>query len=163
MAAYQCHQARLQHVQQLQSWFNTEQALLFWGGPGLSLAVSYEEFAAQIKLQQLESLVLTQGNELVAFGQTYVRHGRHHFGRLAVAPQHRGKRLAYRFIEALSHKALQVQQAQGFSLFVLAENATAKRTYQNCGFEVTPYPEQIPGGINDCDYMVAEELSIPSA
>ncbi|WP_338291443.1 GNAT family N-acetyltransferase [Planctobacterium marinum] len=124
--------------------------------------VSSDEFAQQIKLSELASYVLCEGDEVLAFGQFYVRLGRHHFGRLAVSPKHRGKRLAYQLLSLLAQQATNVQTANGYSLFVLSDNKPAIQTYQNCGFEFAAYPQEKPGGLTDCLYMTAETLHIPT-
>lgn len=46
--------------------------------------------------------------------------------------------------------------ATGFSLFVLSDNKPAIRCYEKLGFTVQPYPESIPGGLQNCLYMVKE-------
>lgn len=161
MQSYSLTPAETHHVEQIQGWFNDAKELLTWGGSGLTLAVTAAEFACQIKLSSLASYVLLDGDEVVAFGQYYVRMGRHHFGRLAVSPTQRGKGIAYLLLHALAKNACRTQQASGFSLFVFPDNKVAMRTYQRCGFTEQAYPEQIPGGLSDCLYMVAEQLTIP--
>jgi ribosomal protein S18 acetylase RimI-like enzyme len=67
---------------------------------------------------------------LAGFGQYYLRAGRCHLGRRAVAT---------------------------YSLFVLPGNERALHLYQRLGFEPACYPEPDPV-FDDCIYMVAASL-----
>lgn len=161
MQSYRLIPATQRHIACVRNWFETERALLTWGGPGLTLTTDDEAFAQQIKLNSLASFVLLDGDEVVAFGQYYVRLGRHHFGRLAVSPFRRGQGIAYHLLMALADRAGKTQQARGYSLFVFPYNRVALHTYQRCGFKCQAYPEEIPGGLSDCHYMVTECVSFP--
>lgn len=46
--------------------------------------------------------------------------------------------------------------ANGFSLFVLSGNKPAIRCYEKLGFAEQRYPDAIPGGLQNCLYMVKE-------
>ncbi|MBE1302259.1 MAG: GNAT family N-acetyltransferase [Alteromonadaceae bacterium] len=142
----------------LKSWFPDAQALFTWGGPGLEFHCSAEQFNKDIKLAELHSFFLTnKKNEFLGFAQTYVRLGRHHFGRVAVSPSHRGKGLGKVLMHKMLEQAPNVQDAEDFSLFVLPGNHAAKSLYLQLGFIPTDYPEPVPGGLKDCLYYVKQQ------
>lgn len=148
-------EAESHHIEQVQGWFEDQHALTSWGGPGLVYGLNASEFALQIKLDELPSYALTDAKgELYGFGQFYVRLNRHHLGRLAIAPKHRGKGLSKKLVVGLCGIAEEVQKAKGFSLFVLEHNKLALTAYLRLGFRIFDYPEEIPGGLDDCLYMV---------
>lgn len=146
-------------IASVKSWFHNDDELAQWGGPGLRLNVDLNDFAAQIKLDELNSYTLSSPDgDILGFGQFYVRVGRHHFGRLAIAPEHRGKKLASVLLTKLAGQALLRQSANGFSLFVLEHNKPALKTYQNLGFRFACYPEELTHGLENCRYMVTDSL-----
>ncbi len=148
-------EANHKDAKHLQSWFATEKELFSWGGPGLILDCDQQQFIQQIRLWELASYSLKDDSkQLLGFGQTYVRKGRHHLGRLAVNPNLRGQGLGKLLVQCLIQQAPRVQQAQGFSLFVLQDNHLAIKLYQSLGFIFTEYPGEIPGGFDNCLYMV---------
>lgn len=154
-------QARQCHMNSLQSWFNDERELAQWGGPGLSLEVSPQQFAEQIALNGLHSFSLVLDGELMAFGQFYPRLNRNHLARLAVAPHQRGKQLSYQLVKGLHQQALQENLATGFSLYVLESNARAIGLYRNLGFEKAEYPGGMPADTAGHFYMTADVLYFP--
>lgn len=143
-------------AEHLQGWFADANQLFYWGGPGLNMDVSRSEFRLQIKLYELNSFSLVDGEHLLGFGQFYVRLGRHHLGRLAISPQFRGKGLSKVLVTSLCELAPKMQSAKGYSLFVLPDNITALSLYQQLGFFIAEYPEAIPGGLDQCLYMVKD-------
>lgn len=168
MINHQLVQACNADIAIVKSWFNDDKELEQWGGPGLTLDVSLDEFAAQIKLGELSSFCLKDGEgNPCGIGQFYVRLGRHHFGRIAISPACRGQGLAYILMNLLAQQAPKHQQAQGFSLFVLEHNVPAIKTYQRLGFEFASYPDDIPGGFTGsfpgCLYMVTDVLKLDSS
>ncbi|XOV80871.1 MAG: GNAT family N-acetyltransferase [Aestuariibacter sp.] len=150
--------ATVSDMERIQGWFANAEQLFIWGGPGLVFGVALDEFCRQIKLSNLNSSVLTDGRELLGFGQFYVRQGRHHLGRLAISPEHRGKGLSKYLVRLLCQIAPHKQSANGFSLFVLPDNVKARSLYLKLGFVEQSYPEAIPGGLQDCIYMVCDNI-----
>ena len=86
------------------------------------------------------TLVILTG-ELCGFGQFYLRAGRCHLSRLAVAPAHRGRGLGTQLIEMLLREGKRTLGVTQSSLFVHLSNATAIALYERLGFPRTPYPE----------------------
>jgi len=82
------------HAQQIMTWFPDEHSCRIWGGPAFRFPFRLETFLTDSKLADLPSYVLIrEPAELCAFGQFYLRAGRCHLGRLAVAPTQRGRGL----------------------------------------------------------------------
>jgi ribosomal protein S18 acetylase RimI-like enzyme len=124
------------------------------GGPEFRFPFTPETFLADSKLTSLPSYALIrEKTELCGFGQFYLRVGRCHLSRLAVAPAHRDRGLGTQLIEILlreGKKALGVTQG---SLFVHVTNTSAIALYERLGFTRTPYPE--PGfDIPNSYYMI---------
>lgn len=154
--------AELEHISELQGWFTNDQQLKQWGGAGFTLKVTTAEFHRQLNRVPSDSIALLDGNnELLAFGQYFVRLQRNHFGRLAVAPNHRGKRLSYTLLETLAKCVQTKSTVKGYSLFVLKNNHIARRVYQNCGFSVQPGLTTRPSAEDELDFMVADKLVFP--
>jgi ribosomal protein S18 acetylase RimI-like enzyme len=149
--------ATLQDVQQIKAWFTNQQDLSYWGGPGLRYPITLGVFLQQTRWQELASysLVSVEG-ELLAFGQFYVRLGKHHLGRLAVSPHHRNRGLGKLLVGSLITQAQNEQLASGASLFVMADNLPAVACYQSLGFRDSVYPEELPGGLQNCTYMIRD-------
>jgi ribosomal protein S18 acetylase RimI-like enzyme len=147
--------AELEHVQQIKGWFTDRRQLVYWGGPSMQYPITMGIFVQQVRWQELTSYsLLSMEGELLAFGQFYVRLGRYHLGRLAVSPFHRNKGLAKILIEGLIEKAQNEQLASGVSLFVMDDNVPAVACYTALGFKTARYPEELPGGLENCSYMI---------
>lgn len=140
----------------MMSWFDSQASLTAWGGPGMTFPFDRKSFSRDVRLEQLASWALvTEAGDLLGFGQYYLREGRCHLGRLAIAPAHRGAGLAKRLIwelVALGSRALAVREV---SLFVLQDNTQARRCYEKQGFVYVEYPGPSIG-IDNCLYMVAK-------
>ena len=150
--------AQVDELGQLYSWFSNEPEISQWGGPGFEYPMSPEAFAAAVKVSELASFWLTDGDQnVLGFGQFYVRLGRHHLGRLVINPAYRSNGLGKLLVQKLIEQAHQQQQASGESLFVLRHNVAAIKCYQSLGFDFADYPEQIPGNLANCDYMIRPE------
>lgn len=156
MSEYRLEVATKDNLREVMTWFKNQDELTQWGGPGIEYGLSLTEFAEQIKQTEIPSFCLIANDNICGFGQFYQRLGRHHFGRLAIAPQERGKRLAYELLQRLMALAPEQQEGQGYSLFVLEHNTPALKTYQKLGFEFATYPDVIPGGLANCRYMIRE-------
>ena len=90
------------HAPQFMTWFPTEHSCRVWGGPEFRFPFTLETFLADSKLTRLPSYALIRDKaELCGFGQFYLRVGRCHLSRLAVAPAHRGRGLGTQLIRML--------------------------------------------------------------
>lgn len=138
----------------MMKWFRTESELSVWS-PNFRYPFDFDSFKEDMKLIELNSFSLvSEQEELMAFGQYYRRLNRCHLGRLAVSPNHRGKGIVSVLMEQLSEHGMQKLEVTGSSLFVLQYNLSAIRAYEKSGFKVEPYPEQNP--LPDCLYMIRE-------
>lgn len=145
----------VQHKLAVKTWFNSNAEIYTWGGPNMVYPMADDIFQALLSAPHLSSYsLLNDEQQLLAFGQHYMRLGRHHLGRLAVNPGVRGRGLAKVLIEQLLSKAKNTESAIGASLFVFADNQVALQCYQSLGFQAVPYPEVMPGNMQNCLYMV---------
>lgn len=142
------------HVPQMMTWFPTEHSCRVWGGPEFRFPFTVETFLADSKLLRLSSYVLIRESaELCGFGQFYLRVGRCHLSRLAVAPAYRGRGLGTQLIEMLLHEGKKTLGVAQGSLFVHVSNTAAQALYERLGFTRSPYPE--PGlAIPNSLYMI---------
>ena len=143
------------HVPQIMTWFPDEHSCRVWGGPAFRFPFTLETFLTDSKLAELPSYVLIRDPaELCAFGQFYLRAGRCHLGRLAVAPTQRGRGVGTELIRMLIREGKKTLGVTESSLFVHVTNTSALALYQRLGFKCTSYPEpdlMIP----DSHYMIA--------
>ena len=148
------------HISKLMTWFTTPNEMYSWGA--ISRLMSIDEFTRHLRASHLTSYsLLDERHHLQAFGQHYLRINRHHLGRLAVNPEHRGRGFAKILITTLINKAFEQQSAEGVSLFVFRDNLAAYRCYQSMGFEERNYPGGIPGSMQNCAYMILPERESP--
>ena len=143
------------HVPQIMTWFPDELSCRVWGGPAFRFPFTPETFLTDSKLAELPSYVLIRDPaELCAFGQFYLRAGRCHLSRLAVAPTQRGRGVGTELIRLLIREGKKTLGVTESSLFVHVTNTSALALYQRLGFKCASYPE--PGlMIPDSHYMVA--------
>ncbi|GAB3028273.1 GNAT family N-acetyltransferase [Bowmanella dokdonensis] len=154
-------QAAKHHMLTVMDWFPDQNGLTNWGGPAMRFPVSPQSFLQDSRWQELASYVLLKEEQLLGFGQYYLRAGRCHLGRLAIAPDWRGRRLVETLIYALVETGCAQLAVDEVSLFVLAQNKPALRCYQRLGFRIVAYPGQLQG-IEGCLYMVAGKSHILS-
>ena len=142
------------HVPEIMTWFPTEHSCRVWGGPQFRFPFTVETFLADSKLMSLASYALIRESaELCGFGQFYLRVGRCHLGRLAVAPAHRGRGLGTQLIEMLLREGKKTLGVTESSLFVHLSNTAAIALYERLGFTRSPDPE--PGlAIPNSLYMI---------
>ena len=142
------------HVPEMMSWFPTEHSCHVWGGPEFRFPFTAETFLADSKLTRLPSYALIgESAELCGFGQFYMRVGRCHLSRLAVAPAFRGRGLGTQLIEMLLREGTKTLGVTQGSLFVHLTNTAAIALYERLGFTRSPYPE--PGlAIPNSLYMI---------
>ena len=143
------------HIIELMSWFHNENELKIWSGPNFRYPFNEETFTEDLSIKRLDSFsLISEKNELIGFGQCYLRLGRCHLGRLVVSPKQRGKGLVLNLISLLSNFGMNKFNVEACSLFVLEENTPAIKAYKRIGFIATDYPETIP--LDNCLYMVKE-------
>lgn len=156
---YNLFEAKPEQLPVLLSWFESQHDIYYWGGPGLTYPIDLESFAKQIRFRELDSYGLVDcSGQLLGFGQFYRRLNRHHLGRLAVAPDQRGKGLSKPLIAGLVKQAERKLGSAEASLFVMADNIPALKSYQSLGFEQRPYPEPLSEGLQNCPYMVLPDV-----
>ncbi|MCV6611270.1 MAG: GNAT family N-acetyltransferase [Amphritea sp.] len=144
------------HLQSMMEWFPDQQTLKDWAGPGFRYPYDEMTFREDLNLDQLVSRALvSDGGELLGFGQFYSRLGRCHLGRLVVNPGCRGQGVVDELINQLAALGMPALQTTECSLFVLQHNRAAVHAYQRNGFEQADYPEQSP--MDNCIYMVKTE------
>jgi ribosomal protein S18 acetylase RimI-like enzyme len=130
------------HAQQIMTWFPDEHSCRVWGGPAFRFPFTPESFLTDSKLAELPSYVLLRDPaELCAFGQFYLRAGRCHLGRLAVAPTQRGRGIGTQLIRMLVREGTKTLGVTESSLFVHTTNTSAMALYQRLGFKCATYPE----------------------
>jgi ribosomal protein S18 acetylase RimI-like enzyme len=129
------------HAPQIMSWFPDEHSCRVWGGPAFRFPFTLETFMADAKLAEAPSYVLIRETaELCAFGQFYLRAGRCHLARLAVAPTQRGRGIGTELIRMLMREGTSALGVTESSLFVHVTNTAALALYQRLGFTCTAYP-----------------------
>ncbi|MBN4055488.1 GNAT family N-acetyltransferase [bacterium AH-315-K03] len=134
-------------------WFASESELYVWAGPDFRYPFDQQSFKDDLKLNHLHSFSLINASEdLISFGQCYLRMGKCHLARLVVSPHFRGQGM----VQVLMQKLIEFGESElgvnSSSLFVLRKNRRAISSYKKFGFTVAVYPENIP--IDDCLYML---------
>lgn len=143
------------HILVIKGWFNSFAEIHTWGGPQMTYPMSEKTFLALLTQPHLNSYVLVdETDQLLAFGQHYMRLDRWHLGRLAVKPKCRGQGLGKVLVTELLEAASKQQAAIEASLFVFPDNLAAYGCYQSLGFVETDYPGGVPGNMPNCIYMV---------
>jgi ribosomal protein S18 acetylase RimI-like enzyme len=144
---------------ELMSWFEDAGACRVWGGPSFRFPFTRDTFRADARLDSLATFALaTDEATLLGFGQYYLRAGRCHLGRLAIAPAHRGRGLGGSLVRELCRIGSAGLGVETYSLFVLPGNERAIRLYERLGFAPARYPEPDPM-FDDCIYMVASRVA----
>lgn len=140
---------------ELMGWFPDAASCRLWGGPEFRHPFTPASFREDAKVDSLPSrALLADDGSLAAFGQYYLRLGRCHLGRLAVAPALRGRGIGGRLVRELARHGTRELGVDGLSLFVLPGNERALALYRRLGFSAMPYPEPAPA-FDGCIYMVA--------
>jgi ribosomal protein S18 acetylase RimI-like enzyme len=130
------------HVPQIMTWFPTEHSCRVWGGPEFRFPFTAETFLVDVKLTSLSSYTLIgESAGVYGFGQFYLRAGRCHLSRLAVAPTHRGRGLGAQLIGMLLREGKKTLGVTQGSLFVHVTNTSAITLYERLGFRRSAYPE----------------------
>ena len=140
---------------ELMSWFPDALSCGVWAGPQFRFPFSEATFREDSRIGHLSSWSLPAADSsLGAFGQYYLRLGRCHLARLAVAPALRGQGIGGTLIRELCDRGCQELGTDSCSLFVLAGNAPALQLYRRLGFMEVTYPEPT-SMVNGILYMVA--------
>lgn len=141
------------HIIKMMQWFESEQALRAWSGAGFKYPFDLNSFKHDASINELRSEVLvSQRNELLAFGQYYLRLGHCHLARLVVNPNFRGQGVVAELIAKLIVAGKSDLEVSSCSLFVMADNKPAIKAYKRLGFRFTDYPEAME--VDNCLYMV---------
>jgi ribosomal protein S18 acetylase RimI-like enzyme len=147
--------ATSEHILVIKNWFNSFEEIHRWGGPQMTYPMSEQTFLALLTQPHLNCYVLVDdADQLLAFGQYYMRLDRRHLGRLVVNPTCRGQGVGKLLVTELLKSALKQQAAIEASLFVFTDNPAAYGCYQSLGFVETVYPGGVPGNMPNCIYMV---------
>ncbi|MEP4101154.1 GNAT family N-acetyltransferase [Paraglaciecola sp.] len=142
---------------ELMSWFKNEDELKTWAGPNFSYPLNLVNFKRDLNINTLKSFALiSKEEELLAFGQYYLKLRKCHLARLVVNPKFRGKGIAAHLIKQLITLGKTDLNTESCSLFVFSDNTNAINAYTKLGFSIAEYPEKAP--MDDCLYMVLEQI-----
>ena len=142
---------------ELMRWFPDPASCRQWGGPGFRFPFTAQTFRDDARLDHLPSWSLIGADDApCGFGQYYLRLGRCHLARLAIAPAMRGRGLGSTLIRELCERGRADLGTDTFSLFVLPDNERALRLYRRLGFSAVAYPEPDPV-FAGCIYMIAAD------
>lgn len=133
-------QASIEDSASLMQHFDSLTELTDWGGEGFQFPPRRLQFLQQLYKSDSQSFILSQEQEMVAFGQICQRFGKHHLARLLVLPQYRGRGLSQSLLASLVLQGLQQDPQKDFSLFVFKHNEVALHCYQRFGFVEAPQP-----------------------
>ena len=127
---------------ELMRWFPDRESCQVWGGPEFRFPFTEGGFREDTKLGSLPSWALIRDDgTLAGFGQCYLRIGRCHLGRLAVAPAFRRQGFGSTLVRELCRWGRAEFGVESCSLFVMPSNAEARRLYVRLGFRQAPYPD----------------------
>jgi len=141
------------HLGELVTWVSTADQLRQWAGPNMNYPCDVDTLKQDLFANNWPSFSLvSEGQNLLGFGQYYLRAGRCHLSRLIVAPSQRGNGIANTLIELISHEARVALNVTPCSLFVYTHNHAAIKAYQKLGFKMIDSPENQT--MEDCIYMV---------
>jgi len=131
-----------QHVRLMMRWFPDRESCQLWGGQAFRFPFTLESFLADSRIAQVPSYALVEASELSGFGQYYLRGGRCHLARLAVAPACRGRGYGSWLIEQLMQRGRRELRVAECSLYVNTGNARAIALYERLGFRRAAHPEE---------------------
>ena len=141
------------HFATLLTWIASYDDLVEWGGPDMNYSTNDHRLKTDLCSEAYLSFSLVSAsNELLAFGQCYLRLGCCHLCRLIVSPSHRGEGIVKLLIEKISLEGMRTFNARSCSLFVYETNLSAIKAYLKLGFSVVDYPDEET--LDNCLYMV---------
>jgi len=129
------------HVLRMMAWFPDRESCQVWGGRDFRFPFTAQSFLADVRLAELPSYAMMKASDLYGFGQYYLRSGRCHLARLAVAPMHRGGGCGTWMIQHLMRLGTKELQVKECSLYVNTGNTAALALYERLGFERASHPE----------------------
>lgn len=129
------------HFALLVDWFPTHTELVQWGGPLLEFPLSrdqLERMLAESRSDPPARLCWMAESEGVPVGHVQLgfdwRNGNALLSRVAIAPDMRGRRLAFPLIALAIETAFRFETVERLELNVYTWNAPAIRTYERSGF-----------------------------
>ena len=112
-----------------------------WGGPLVSYPLDDRQMAAMLRLGELEPperrcWMAAAGGDLVGHAQLAYdwRNGNARIGRVAIAPDHRGRGLAKPMLRLVTAQAFADPAIERLELYAVAYNRHAIRIYESLGF-----------------------------
>ena len=139
-------------MDELMTWFPTAADVNVWGGPKFRYPFTRETFRQDCRWPEMQSYVLRDDQELLAFGQFYERLSRINLARLIANPGRRGEGVGRHLVEALLDEGPRHLDCAEYSLFVYRDNTPALRCYESCGFRTTAYPKDTEWA-DECYYL----------
>lgn len=144
-----------EHAREIMGWFPDKESVILWGSPYTRYPLTEETFFEDIYWSRIHSRVaLTDEDELLGFGQFYLKLGRCHLARLVINPKFRGRGLGAKFIATLMDHGAGQLDTRTFSLYVMTVNKPALAVYKNLGFNLAEYPHGDPK-LENCVFMIA--------
>lgn len=90
---------------------------------------------AEVLVAELDSKIVASGYARIEVSESYLEHDKHSYlGFMYVIPEHRGKGVNKRIVEALEAWSL-ARGVREMRLEVYADNAAAIKAYEKCGYE----------------------------
>ncbi|SDA99980.1 GNAT family protein [Sinorhizobium sp. NFACC03] len=129
------------HIPEMLDWFSNLEALVQWGGPGLSFPLE----AAQLDAMLAETTAVEPGRSMFAglvdgklAGHAQValdwQNGVGRLSRVAINPRMRGRGLARPFLREVTERFFADPAFERLELNVYTFNEAAIRTYRSLGF-----------------------------
>ncbi|NRQ18141.1 GNAT family N-acetyltransferase [Ensifer sesbaniae] len=129
------------HIPEMLDWFSSLEALVQWGGPGLSFplqAAHIEAMLAGTKAAEPERLMFAGlvGGKLAGHAQVALdwQNGVGRLSRVAINPAMRGRGLARPFLREVTERFFANRSFERLELNVYTFNEAAIRTYRSLGF-----------------------------
>ncbi len=136
----------------ISDWFSNKTEARHWGGPSIPFPFDLEDLKNAISWNEAESYAFfDELNQIIGFAQLFHKYGYNHLGRIAIAPNLRGKGMGYKLMETLITSTS--GDGSDYSLFGYNTNVPAKKLYERIGFEIRDYPEG-KEPIDGCVFMV---------
>jgi len=140
-------------IRELMQWLPDQHSCAIWAGPHFRYPFTDATFREDLRLHYPSYSLLGAGDELLGFGQYYLRVGRCHLAMLIISPQHRGRAAGAVLIRELCRCGCSELSVDECSLFVMSTNLPAVRLYTRLGFRLVQYPEPMPP-VQDMVYMI---------